>query len=321
MGESKDNGYYFNPAIKCCTYIPELPNFLIGAILNDSDDETAVGRDSVHQRIAAGIGVTPLGLYPTPSYTLVYRNSPAAFGRASSLRCPHYVAHTGLCSIWRHRAPPCITWFCKHNRGAIGRAFWRELHAFLLAVQYNLSLWCLHSLDIGVDALRAILDLTQSADAESNISSETLDGQADEHSRHTIWGNWLGKEPEFYQRCARLIDDLDWNEVLSISSPEIPLRVQLLQSAYQKLVANDIPTHLQVGNFQVVQASAQNVKITTYSPYDPLDVPRQVLEVLTYFDGRPLSETLEVIAREKNFPINSQLIRKLMDFGLLSEPG
>ncbi len=318
-GKPEKNDYYFNPSIKCCTYIPELPNFLVGTILNDQNSENTAGRDTVRQRIATGVGVTPLGLFAPTSYTLIYRNSPAAFGRANSLRCPHYVAQTGQCAIWRHRAPPCISWYCKHNRGAVGRAFWRELYSFLLAVQHNISLWCLHNLDIDVDALHAMLDLVQRSDVETNISGEILDGQADKKSLHTFWGSWYGREAEFYQRCASLIETLDWNEILAICGPEVPLRARLLQTAYQKLVTHNVPSRVRAGNFQVVRVDEQYVKITTYSPYDPLDIPRQVLDALTYFDGRPLSDALDVITREKNLSMNSQLLWKLMDFGLLSE--
>jgi len=116
-----------------------------------------------------------------------------------------------------------------------------------------------------------------------------------------------------------LIETLDWNEILAICGPEVPLRARLLQTAYQKLVTHNVPSRVRAGNFQVVRVDEQYVKITTYSPYDPLDIPRQVLDALTYFDGRPLSDALDVITREKNLSMNSQLLWKLMDFGLLSE--
>ena len=64
--EPERDTFYFNPAVKCCTYVPELPNFLVGAILADEDGDMAIGRISVKQRLTAGVGVTPLGLSPSP---------------------------------------------------------------------------------------------------------------------------------------------------------------------------------------------------------------------------------------------------------------
>src|SRR5512134_3109981 len=52
----------FNPQSKCCTYLPRLPNFLVGMILKDQDPAMTSGRASVETRLQAGLGVTPLGL-------------------------------------------------------------------------------------------------------------------------------------------------------------------------------------------------------------------------------------------------------------------
>ena len=37
----------FEPSTKCCTFLPELPNFLVGAMLADTDPAAAEGRASV----------------------------------------------------------------------------------------------------------------------------------------------------------------------------------------------------------------------------------------------------------------------------------
>ncbi|NOT62653.1 MAG: hypothetical protein HOP19_20800, partial [Acidobacteria bacterium] len=41
---------YFNPATKCCAYVPMLPNFLVGRLLNDRDAAAAQGRATVVAR-------------------------------------------------------------------------------------------------------------------------------------------------------------------------------------------------------------------------------------------------------------------------------
>src|SRR5262245_52393001 len=53
--------HFFSPATKCCTYLPQLANFLVGRILGDQDPDpsAAAGRASVEARIDAGVGVTP----------------------------------------------------------------------------------------------------------------------------------------------------------------------------------------------------------------------------------------------------------------------
>src|SRR4029077_8749799 len=99
--------YYFDPVIKCCTYIPELPNFLVGRILSDNDPAAQFGRTTVEKRIKDGIAVTPLGLAQPPVFSLLYRSSEQSFGRSSSLRCPHYIEDGGRCGVWRNRDSTC----------------------------------------------------------------------------------------------------------------------------------------------------------------------------------------------------------------------
>ena len=311
--------FYFNPAVKCCTYIPEIPNFLLGAILASEDGDMAFGRSTVTQRITAGVGVTPLGLSPSPRYTLLYRNSPTAFGRSKTLGCPHYIKETGRCSIWQYRAPPCITWFCKHNRGAIGRDFWRELHLLLVLMQQNIALWCMEKLEIDIDVMRVVLNQPQTIDAEVNISENILDGDADEDWLRSVWGGWYGRWKEFYQHCTRLTEELDLSDIEALCGAEMRIRAQIVRAAHYKLLANDAPAQLRTGNFKIVNNSEDNVRVITYSPYDPLDIPKQILEALAYFNGRPLTEALDIITRQKNIPFNSKMLHTLLDFGVLIE--
>ena len=61
-GSSGAGALAFHPETKCCTYIPSLPNFLVGRIVEDDDPAMAPGRASVEARIDARLGVTPMGI-------------------------------------------------------------------------------------------------------------------------------------------------------------------------------------------------------------------------------------------------------------------
>lgn len=313
------HAFYFNPAVKCCTYIPELPNFLLGAILAKEGGDMTFGYSSIKQRLSTGAGVTPLSLSPSPSFTLLYRNSPAAFGLSQTLSCPHYMTQTGRCGIWQYRAPPCITWFCKHNRGAIGRDFWRELYLLLMSIQQSVAVWCMAQLEIDTETMRMVLNQPQRIDAEFSIGGDMLDGRADESWRRSVWGNWYGRQEEFYRHCTRLAEDLDWQKVATLCGAEVQIRAQIVKAAHRKLIAKDVPTRLQTGSYQVVSTSENYVRVVTYSPYDPLDIPKQVIDVLPYFDGRPLAEALDIVTRQKSRPFNSKVLQTLLDFGVLIE--
>ena len=117
-GASLEHG--FNPETKCCTYLPQLWNFLlVGGVLEDQDVD-ARGRASIEAHIDHGIA-TPLGLGRTRTYHVLYTTGTLKFGRSAST---HYLPEGGgRCGVWAHRESACSTWFCKFERGAIGFDF------------------------------------------------------------------------------------------------------------------------------------------------------------------------------------------------------
>jgi hypothetical protein len=162
--------HYFNPRVKCCTFLPHLRNFLVGRILLDPDPAMARGQRSVEARIAAGSGVTPLGL--GRSGTSPASDEGSGFGRDEALLCPHYVREGGgLCGIWPHREATCATFFCKHDRGAVGAAFWQALRRLLEAVEQSLAWHCVEALDVG----RAVRLVTYSGDDPLIVPRELHD--------------------------------------------------------------------------------------------------------------------------------------------------
>jgi hypothetical protein len=175
---------FFNPDTKCCTYLPGLPNFLVGRMLADDSPEFARGRATLEARLTAGTAVSPRGIGRDAAYDLLYvTRGKSLFGRARSMLCPHYFDEGGgPCGIWRHRAAVCATWFCKYVRGAVGQRFWQALHRRLSAVEGELSVWCARQL-----------------------------GEL---------GEWSGREREFFQECARLVEALHWRDVERICGPD-----------------------------------------------------------------------------------------------------
>src|SRR5690349_5664121 len=90
-----EHAVFFNPSTKCCTYLPDIPNYLVGDILRDCTPEMARGRDTIEKRMMRKADVTPLGVGQPSSYLLWYNHSKAGFGRSQTLRCPHYIEEGG----------------------------------------------------------------------------------------------------------------------------------------------------------------------------------------------------------------------------------
>jgi hypothetical protein len=314
---------FFSPATKCCTYLPELANFLVGRVLADHSPEAAFGRATVEARIDKGIGVTPLGLQKTPLYLLLYRTSPDSFGRAESMRCPHYVVDGGRCGVWRHRESTCATWFCKYARGEVGRAFWQRLHDVLAAAEEVVRLHCL--VEIGVDAqvlgalhpTRAVARAAQS----QGLAATEVEREVDSARHRALWGSWLGRERELYGRCAEIANALSWSDVLRLGGLRLELLSRLLLGAYERLVGDEVPARARHRSLRVVYTSEDLAEVVGYSTLDALRMPRRLVDVLHHFDGRPTQQALEAIADEDGLRITAGTVRKLVDFGVLSDDG
>lgn len=308
---------FFNPQVKCCTYLPTLHNFLVGRVLMDDDPALTQGQASVKARITKGVAVTPLGLGKNPIYSLLYGQSPEAFGKSSTMRCPHYIEDGGLCGVWRHRESTCVTWFCKHVRGTVSMKFWHALQQLLAGVEKNLAQWCVQELDVGVDALRLLFPTPQD-EASHSLQSHQLDGTIDPKHYKAIWGNWIGREEEFFIASASLVNALNWQEISAICGPEIEIYTRLTRQAYQALLSDALPPRLQLHSFKTISMSPQASYVWAYSPLDPLKLPRPLLEVLPYFNGCSPAEAQRLIESEKNLKVSTSLIRKLVDFGILA---
>jgi hypothetical protein len=313
---------FFHAETKCCTYTPELPNFLVGRILDDPDPALAPGRTSVERRIDARVGVLPTGLGRPPVQALLYQHGWAAgFGHAASLRCPHYRADAGgACGIWRHRNGVCSTWFCKHGRGATGQRFWQALEQLLATIERELSRWCL--LEIGVDAAVLAWLFPRGTDRGAGsvaLDAADLDGTVSEAAYRAAWGGWRGREHELFRRAAALVNDLRWPEVSRIAGASVGAYARVVVDAHERHGDDDVPRRLRVGAFQATLAGRARVQVVTYSPYDPLELPRLLVDALPYFDGRPTAEALRRIRTERGIDLQPDLVRRLVDFGVLVE--
>lgn len=314
--EARGGETFFNPQTKCCAYVPELPNYLVGRALEDADSASAAGRETVAARLRAGVGVTPLGLGQPPAFAVLYGRSPATlFGQSRTLRCPHYLADEGgRCGVWKHRPSVCATWHCKYVRGATGLHFWQSLHRLLSEVERDLARWCVHELDPGGVALGLLFPARDDREA---VDPHALDGAPDPERQSAIWGDWAGREADYYRACARLVGSLTWPGVLARCGPSVHIYARLASASYQQLMSAELPAALKVGPFHSVRFDADAQIVSSYNVYDPIALSARLIEVLHYFDGRPTARARADIAAERGITIDQALLRKLVDFKVL----
>lgn len=318
--DSRSDGRFFEPEVKCCSFLPTLWNFLVGDLLADESPEAEAGRATVERRLAAGVAVTPLGLDRPPVYGALYRHISSAFGQTQSMRCPHYLSESGRCGVWRHRESTCATWYCKHERGALGKAFWDRLRHLLKTAEESLARWCVLELDLGAAAVAALFPVSHSDESGAAMTGRDFDNLPDPIRHRRLWGRWAGREREFYQAAAVLARPLNWQQVSALGGSQLALQALLVREAFQALTSKDLPDRLKVQSVQFAPLDSERCLVMTYSPLDPLRMPIRLAQALHHFDGRPTREAVEAIERDHGFQVTASLVRKLVDYRILVPP-
>jgi hypothetical protein len=289
-------------------------------VLEDDDPAAAAGRASVERRIDERVGVTPLGLAQPPVHATLYGiGGTATFGHARALRCPHYREEAGgACGIWRHRNGVCSTWFCKHDRGAVGQHFWHALDQLLAVLERELARWCLVRLDVEPEVLARLLPRgSDGRGKKTTLDAAAVDGRVDDETFGGLWGRWRGRERELYRAAASAVAELEWRDVLRIAGGSGEALSRIVASAHQARRDEAIPERLIVGPLQVLSAGRDHLSVAAYNGLDPLDVPRMLVDLLPAFDGRPTDEVLRDIRATRRVNVEPALVRRLVDFGVL----
>ncbi|MEO0812382.1 MAG: hypothetical protein AAFY60_05920, partial [Myxococcota bacterium] len=213
---------------QCCTYYPEVPNFLLGMAL-----EAPASRSLVERLIAEGHGL-PTGFVPSPqTYTrAVIAYSKDNFGKDPDILCPFMDRETQDCGIYRYRNAVCSTFFCDHEHSESGERYWVGVQELVGHTEIALSQWLMDQL--GFPAVAYVARLNSLAAEVDTLSGE--DGSWSEPARRELWGDWFGREAEFYRSCAALV-----NTHRSSLFEEAGTQAVHLPLIYERAVRESIP--------------------------------------------------------------------------------
>lgn len=304
----------YDPRTKCCGYYPDLPNYLVGGVLGSE----LPARTALRERIAGRVGVSPLGVWMPPAAEAMFRGTGNLQGRSLTMRCPYYVADTGLCGMHTFRNHVCSTWFCRPVRGHRGGELWKAVQHLLAPVETGLSLWA--ALEVGASP-RGI-DAVIVPDGRKRARMDdgpAIDGVLTDADHALRWGEHAGREEELFLATWERVRGLSWDDVLAICGPEVHLRQVLLERRFHLATRPVLPDRLVVGMHQVVGVGPQGARVVTWSALDPLDLPASVLGVLHHFDGRTTREAIQGAYRD-GVRLDFELLQRLMDADILLPP-
>jgi hypothetical protein len=192
--------------------------------------------------------------------------------------------------------------------------FWAAVRELLHGIERDLARWCVLAL---VHDDRVLAALAVADQAHARLDAYALDGLRNPDADRELWGEWVGREREFFVEAGRLVDPLHWNDVVEICGPAVRIQAAAVRAAHRQLVDHSIPKIMRVGRYEVVSGSPDGSTLRTYSDFDPLHVPQRLLEALPFFDGRQTADACEAIARERGVILTSTQLREFIDFRIL----
>jgi hypothetical protein len=305
---------YFQPDLKCCTYHPYLPNFLVGAILADPAPELEEGRRRIRAKIAGRTGVTPRWISPPRKYSVLMEASRGNgfFGRSKAALCPYFDERDGgRCTVWKYRDNVCSTYFCKYTNGKLGWDFWTSLKDYLGHVEKMLS---------GHAALAVDPSANDAQVGRGKLTIEDLEDRPPSEAEYSgLWGKWIGREEEFFIACHDRVRAMTREEFTKVvdETPDGRKHLQAIAERHDIIHTLVLPQSL-VRNPKMREKDAgENVVVTTYSVYDSFSLEKELYEVLGTIRG---TESLEAnLARlaEEGIELAPDLLKYLFTHGVL----
>jgi Fe-S-cluster containining protein len=305
---------FFSPDLKCCTYHPTLPNFLVGALFADADPALDEGRRRVRAAIARRAGVSPEWVGPPRKYrVLLEAGRVRGFGRARALVCPYL--DSGRCSIWRHRESVCSTFYCKYAGGAKGKAFWMAQKHVMAGVEAALARWAARAVDPGLREPEVpLLELT----------AEDLDDLPPRDAEYAAcFGAWVGREEELYVACHERVAAMTRDEFASVIEAAEPVASRLVElGVHHQALAQPSPTPLLVLSPRLRPTKVDGgYAVRPYSSYDALVISDDLHAVLSELrPDVPAAETFARLEREHGVVMPPELLLELWNHEILVPP-
>lgn len=182
---------------RCCTYFPELVNYLLGFALQDENS-----RPLIEAQIAKG-HILPTGqqIHPGQYRKAVQTYADDLFGELPSQVCPFLNPETIQCGIYPYRNSVCSTFFCENDHGEAGNHLWEKTQDLVAYIEIALSQAAMQSL--GIDVRNYVLTLDTWA---SSVDSSFVPDEGWSLSlRKKVWGEWFGREAEFLIACSNWV--------------------------------------------------------------------------------------------------------------------
>lgn len=304
--ERPPNRITFSKESKCCTHYPNLPNYLVGALLEEKNPAQETGKSRLSNELKRRTGTLPHGLFRSRKFDYLIRQSPDSFGRCNSLICPFFERKDGYCTLWPYRNSVCGTWFCKYVSCEDGRLFWLSLRQFLLYAEENLSRYAM--MKAGWPAESILYRQSR----EAPLSSDEMDENPMRAGVYAkLWQTYAGREEEWYRESYRIIKGITPDEFLSIIGVTGQVFLGDVRAKQKAMSPERIPRALKRNpNLKVIDSDEDSYTLIGYSTFDPVTITKRMYTLLDSFTGKKTTDELveQLIAQGKPVPDDDVLV-------------
>ena len=222
--------YTYKAHLKCCTFHPYLPNFAVGALLQENGPGPGLAK--LKQKINHREFAFPVGVMAPFDYQFKFLSKEESdFGNDESLLCPYYDTDQNRCSVWQYRGVVCTSFYCRSDYGQDGLKFWAVISDYLSYVEMALAEECLVQLDFSPRDLSDQLAYLNKHDFESGEAEQKqLSADVDKQ----IWNGYTDKF-DFYQKCFAIVKKIDRNQFKEIiGSQGLDLEKEVIDYAHRR---------------------------------------------------------------------------------------
>ncbi len=193
--------------LKCCTFHPFLPNYLIGQILQDEQKTSSFVTETLQHKISKRQYVLPLGVVAPVRYQVEFNKMKSKyFGRKEEWLCPYYDRDQDRCGIWRNRGSVCTTFYCKSSKGATGKKFWKVALDYLSYVEMVLCEEALVQLDFSPRQLSDMLGYINRFDGKAaELKTDSLPLRL----ARELWNGYFDDQPAFFMKSLEVVKSFD----------------------------------------------------------------------------------------------------------------
>ncbi len=298
---------------KCCSYFPKLTNFLIGGLLSDDDESLLYGKNKVKLLIQQQKGISPYGLLEPLPYINTWEelNGSDFWNRPKELidtqLCPFYFH--GNCSVWKYRENLCMTHFCSSIGGDAGKMFWEKTNQYLKMVETSLAQYAMVQLGWPSSQIKTEKVTT----LDFNIEDEL--GNINEENYKKLWGDWAGREEEFYIKCYDIISKLDAETFKRITGLKREILEAAIRDSQKVFLKNILPEKLILNPEVVSEIEGEGYTRLVFGEVSA-KIPSVIVPLIRGFNGK--RTTVEVFHLGYNILLNmSQLVDELHEKEIL----